>query len=150
MLKDILKAFQSPEPEKFTHDDAFLALAALMVRLARTDGAYSEAEITMIDQALVKHFTLSPEESQTLRKDAEALEAEAPDTVRFTRTIKSAVAYEDRAGVVETLWSVVLADGTRDHEEDGLMRLVANLLGVNDRDSAFARQRAQNAARKNA
>ena len=40
------------------------------------------------------------------------------------------------------LWQVVLADGERDHEEDALMRLLASLLGVNDRDSAIARKEA--------
>ncbi|MGA1181664.1 MAG: TerB family tellurite resistance protein, partial [Marivivens sp.] len=32
------------------------------------------------------------------------------------------------------------ADGVRDAEEDALMRLAANLLGVSDIDSARARQ----------
>jgi hypothetical protein len=31
----------------------------------------------------------------------------------------------------------------RDHEEDALMRMTTNLLGVNDRDSALARQRVE-------
>ena len=65
--------------------------------------------------------------------------------MRFTRAIKQAVAYEDRTAVIEALWSIVLADGTRDHEEDAELRLLANLLGVNDRDSARARQRVQKA-----
>ena len=43
---------------------------------------------------------------------------------------------------MRALWQVVLADGARDAEEDALMRLLASLLGVNDRDSALARQRA--------
>ncbi len=72
--------------------------------------------------------------------EAEALEAEAPDTVRFTRAIKNAVPYEHRRGVVEALWDVVLADGARAQEEDALVRMVSNLLGVSDRDSALARQ----------
>ncbi|NNK17503.1 MAG: TerB family tellurite resistance protein, partial [Sulfitobacter sp.] len=38
-------------------------------------------------------------------------------------------------------WKVVLADGTRTDEENALLRLVANLLGVTDTDSAMARQR---------
>jgi uncharacterized tellurite resistance protein B-like protein len=69
------------------------------------------------------------------------MEAEAPDTVRFTRAVKDAVAYDDRVGVVEALWKVVLADGQRAQEEDALLRLVTNLLGVSDPDSAKARQR---------
>ena len=60
---------------------------------------------------------------------------------RFTRAIKEAVDYEDRVGVIEALWQVALADGERSQEEDTVLRLVANLLGVSDRDSAFARQR---------
>ncbi len=36
-----------------------------------------------------------------------------------------------------------MADGARADEEDALMRLISNLLGVNDRDSHLARQRAQ-------
>ena len=71
------------------------------------------------------------------------LEAEAPDTVRFTRAIKDAVPYEDRMGVIEALWDVVLADGARDDEEDAMLRLIAPLLGVNDRDSNLARQRVE-------
>ena len=69
------------------------------------------------------------------------LEAEAPDTVRFTRAIKDAVPYVDRIGVIEALWSIALADGERDAEEDAVIRLVANLLGITDVESASARQR---------
>jgi uncharacterized tellurite resistance protein B-like protein len=61
--------------------------------------------------------------------------------VRFTSAIKDAVPYEDRIGVIEALWEVVLADGVRDEHEDALLRLVSKLLGINDRDSALARQR---------
>ena len=68
-----------------------------------------------------------------------------PDTVRFTRAIKDAVSHDDRIGVIEALWQVVLADGERDAEEDALVRLASNLLGINDRDSALARQRVSKA-----
>ncbi len=135
--------FKSETIQPLDADDARVALAALMVRLARTDGDYADIEITMIDRMLAKRFDLEDSAAQTLRKEAEELETQAPDTVRFTRLIKEAVPYEDRSGVVEALWTVVLSDGHYDHEEHGLMRLVANLLGVNDRDSAFARQNAQ-------
>lgn len=94
-----------------------------------------------ISDLLAQKYGLSDSEALQLREDAEALEADAPDTVRFTRAIKDGVSYEERSTVIETLWELVLADGDRNHEEDGLIRLVAPLLGVNDRDSALARQR---------
>jgi uncharacterized tellurite resistance protein B-like protein len=123
--------------------DARRALAALLVRVARADRDYAEAEMARIDRILAARYGLSPFEAAALRAEAEELEAAAPDTVRFTQAIKAAVPFEDRAAVVEALWQVVLADGRRDPEEDGLLRMTAKLLGINDRDSALARQRAE-------
>ncbi|KAB7615475.1 TerB family tellurite resistance protein [Amylibacter sp. SFDW26] len=141
MIKDILKAFQATTKPSLSTDDAHTALAALMVRVAKADGTYAAAEISTIERVLIKQYTLSEDAAKDLRKEAEELEIIAPDDVRFTRVIKEAVAYEERSGIVEALWSVVLSDGERDDEENSFMRLVANLLGVNDRDSALARQR---------
>ncbi|MCG6903880.1 MAG: TerB family tellurite resistance protein [Rhodobacter sp.] len=143
MFGEFLKRLTQPDPPQLPDADARLALAALLVRVARSDGDYAGAEVTRIDRILSKRYGLSPAETAGLRAEAEVLESEAPDTVRFTRAIKEAVPYEDRESVVESMWDVVLADGARDHEEDALLRLVANLLGVNDRDSNLARQRVQ-------
>ena len=141
MFDAFLCRLTAPEPDPLTGNDARLALAALLVRIARADGHYAEEEIELIDTLLKSRYNLGPFEVTKLRADAEILETEAPDTVRFTRAIKAAVAYEDREQVVESLWEIALADGERDHEEDALMRLVAPMLGINDRDSALARQR---------
>ncbi|MBF9044619.1 TerB family tellurite resistance protein [Rhodobacterales bacterium HKCCE4037] len=145
MFADLLKRLTAPEPQALPYDDARLALAALLVRLARSDGDYAEVEIANIEHVLKHRYAVSETEARALRQEAEQLEAEAPDTVRFTRAIKDAVPYDDRVGVVEALWAVVLADGVRDEEEDALIRMVAPMLGVNDRDSNLARQRVQQA-----
>lgn len=143
MFADLLRRLTAPEPARLTEMDQRLALAALLVRLARSDGDFDEAEARRIDRLLCRRYGISPFEAVGLRAEAETLEAEAPDTVRFTRAIKDTVPYEEREGVVEALWAVVLADGVRDEEEDALMRLVASLLGVSDSDSALARQRVE-------
>lgn len=143
MFDALLRRLTAPDPDPLSSDDARLAMAALLVRLARSDGAYDRGEIARIDKLLAKRYNLGPFEVASLRREAEALEHEAPDTVRFTRAIKAAVPYEEREHVVEALWEIALADGARDHEEDALMRLVAPMLGINDRDSALARQRVE-------
>jgi uncharacterized tellurite resistance protein B-like protein len=143
MFSELLNRLTAPEPERLPEPDARLALAALMVRVARSDGDYAQVEVDRIDRVLMRRHELSPFEATKLRGEAERLEAEAPDTVRFTRAIKETTALEDRISVIEALWSVVLADGTRDEDEDGLLRLLANLLGINDRDSNLARQRVE-------
>ncbi len=143
MFGDLLKRLTAPQPAQLPDPDARLALAALLVRIARSDGSYDDAEVARIDRLLSERHGIGPFEAAKLRGEAEVLEAEAPDTVRFTRAIKDAVPHEDRLSVIEALWSVVLADGVRDHEEDAVLRLAANLLGINDRDSALARQRVE-------
>ena len=141
MFADFLKRLTAPDPDPLPDDDARLALTALLVRIARADGSYLDSEVARIDRVSAHRYGLSPAEDAALRGKAEALESEAPDTVRFTRAIKDAVAFEDRASVIEALWELALADGERDEEEDALIRMVANFLGINDRDSALARQR---------
>ncbi|NNK78214.1 MAG: TerB family tellurite resistance protein [Litoreibacter sp.] len=141
MFGEFLKRLTAERPAPIDGTDVKLALGALLVRIARSDGDYSAIEAEHITRILASHFDLSAAEADAMRTDAEVLEAEAPDTVRFTRAIKDAVSHEDREEVVEALWELVLADGNRDHEEDGILRLVAPLLGINDRDSALARQR---------
>lgn len=143
MFADLLSRLSHPKSASLPIADARLALTALLVRVARSDNDYSEIEIARIDAIVMARYDLSLGAAQTLRTDAETLETEAPDTVRFTRDIKNSVAIEDRTAIVESLWQVVLADGSRDQNENALLRLVANLLGVNDGDSARARQRAQ-------
>ena len=139
MFANLFSHKHNPEERKI---NASQAMAALMVRIAKSDDDYAIAECERIDAILSVLYSLSAAEASALRLQAETLEADAPDTVRFTRAIKEEVPYEERFDVVRALWQVVLADGERDHEEDALMRLLASLLGVNDRDSAIARQRA--------
>jgi len=139
MFQDLIRRLTAPDPATLPDTDCRLALGALLVRIARTDGDYAASEIAQIDQTLMKRYDLSAPDAAALRAECEALEAEAPDTVRFTRAIKDTVSYDNRVGVIEALWSVVLADGIRDDEEDSMMRMTASLLGVTDQDSHRAR-----------
>lgn len=141
MFANLLSRLTASEPETLHDDDSRLALGALLVRLAKSDGEYSVEEILRIDRILAARHGLNPVDAAKMRASCEDLETQAPDTYRFTRGIKDTVPYEDRTAVVEALWDVVLADGFRDDEEDALLRTVAPMLGVSDQDSALARQR---------
>ena len=142
MLKNILKIFADDNVSQLESDDARLAITALMIRVARSDDDYSKAELNNITSLISARFKLSNDEANELIKEAELVEEQAPDTVRFTKSIKSAIDFDDRIAIIEDLWSVVLTDSFRDTNEDALIRTVVSLLGVSDKDSAFARQRA--------
>ena len=142
MFQSLIDLFSSPDVSvDLNPKDAQAALAAILVRIARADDNYAAEEQQMITNVLKTRYLLSDADARNLKENAEALEERAPDTVRFTKIVKNAVPYEDRIGVVEALWRVALADGSRDYEEDGFIRLVVKLLGVNDRDSGLARQK---------
>lgn len=143
MLQAILRALSAPEPARLPEPDARLALAALLVRVAKTDGLYSAEEVERIDRVLMSHHGIGPFEVSKLRAQAEEFETLAPDTVRFTRALKAATALEDRAALMQAMWAVALADGVRDAEEDRLLRMVASLLGLTDVENGLARQRAE-------
>ena len=143
MFTDFLKRLTAPAPEWLPDTDSRIALGALLVRIAKSDGTYDVTEIRRIDRILSARYSLDAVAAAKLRATCEGLEHEAPDTVRFTRAIKDAVAFEDRLAVVESLWEVVLADGLREDHEMALLRLVAPMLGVTDQDSALARRRVE-------
>ncbi|MFC3530278.1 TerB family tellurite resistance protein [Paracoccus mangrovi] len=143
MFRNLLsRLLESTSPTPLNGQDAEVAIAALMVRLAKADDRYGQAEKTRIDQVLARRRGLDHAAAAERRAAAEMIEAEAPDTVRFTRTIKDRVELADRHDIIAALWEVAYADGKRSADEESLVRLVAGLLGINDRDSALARQRA--------
>ena len=141
MLKNLLDVLLGSEEDTLNEDDEKIALAALCVRVAKSDNIYDESEISSIDNELSQHFSMSIADAAILRAQAEKLEQEAPDTVRFTRAIKEKIELGKRRKILETLWKITLADGKREAEEDSLIRLVSGLLGLTDIESARARQK---------
>ena len=148
MFRSLLPRLLGDAPRETTlsHDDAEVAIAALMVRIARADNHYGKDERTQIDALLARRRDLSAADAADRRAAAEMIEAEAPDTVRFTRAIKDRIALDERAEIIGALWEIALADGTRSPDEDAMIRLVASLLGVSDVESAQQRRQVASAA----
>ena len=119
-----------------------LAVAVRVVEAARADGSYSDEDRHAVGALLDEMFDIAPPDSaDALRARAEEAQAGAPDLVRFTRVIKSGMEHGERLSLIEALWQVVLGDHHRDAHEDALLRHLAPLLGLDDRESVQARQR---------
>lgn len=146
MFGTLLKTLRAAPVRTAPPPEAHIALAALLVRVARSDGLYAAEETSGIDRVLMSHLGLGPFEAAALRARAEDLEADSPDTVRFTRALKEVTPVDERSRLLEALWVVALADGSRDADEDQLLRVVAGLLGLTDVENARARQRAEHNA----
>jgi len=136
----IWKIFQRAAPPA-PRVEGRLALAMLLVRAARSDGVYEPDQATIIHEVLIQRY--GENDAAMLLARAEAGEELVGDTVHLTRAIKDEIVLDARGAYLQDLWRVVLSDGRRDPHEDRLMRLVSNLLGLSDRDSALARQAVQ-------
>ena len=137
---DVLKSLFRPAPAA-PEIAPELAVAVLLVEAARADGHYNDADRHAVDALLAEMFDLPAPEA--LRQQAEAAQQGAADLVRFTRVVKTGLEHDQRIALIEALWRVVLVDHHRDPHEDALLRHLAPLLGLDDRDSAQARQRVQ-------
>ena len=121
--------------------EAQTAAAALMVEAARLDGNFGDLERDRIRRLLVERFSLTPWVAGELLAGAERTATESVAWQGFTRAIKDELPPEERIGVIEMLWEVVYADGQLHDYEASLLRRVAGLLYVSDRDSGDARLR---------
>jgi uncharacterized tellurite resistance protein B-like protein len=121
--------------------DEHVAAAALMVEAARLDGAFEPAERQRIRELLEQRFHLPPDMAGRLLEQAERTATESVAWQGFTQAIKDALEPEQRVGIVEMLWEVAYADGELHDYEASLLRRVAGLLYVGDRDSGEARLR---------
>ena len=98
-LKDIF----SPE----TYEEGITsnsAIAAILVRAAKTDNEYTESEKKLIDHLLANNLNISQEDARLLRLQGQELEMEINDNVQLTRIIKQDIPYEDRHQLIEQLW----------------------------------------------
>ena len=120
------------------------AIAAILVRAAKTDNEYTESEKKLIDHLLANKLNISLEDAKLLRLQGQELEMEINDNVQLTRIIKQDIPYEQRHQLIEQLWSIVLDDNNRTPEENKLMRVLTHLLGISDVNSARARSKVSN------
>lgn len=138
----------SPDtPRERAVDDLQLAAAALLVEAARMDDDFGDEEYAVIERLLRERFSLSVEDAGTLLGAADKVSADSVELFGFTSKIKDAFDEDERIQMVEMLWEVVCADGRVDDHEANLLRRVAGLLYVSDRDSGEARKRVLDRAR---
>ncbi len=123
-------------------DELQLAVAALLVEAARMDDSFDAAERATIERLLAARFDLTPEAVHTLVEAAEQKVRETAQYFPFTHAITTRLSTEQRVGIIEMLWEVAYADGVLDPQEDMLLRQIAGLIHVPDRDRGEARKRA--------
>ena len=128
-------------PSQFADDDYRLAAAALLVHAAAIDGEVSPSERDKLRAVIKQSFALDDAATDELIEKATAAEHESVDLYHFTHLLNRALNEGGRARVIEMMWQIVYADGSRDELEDNLVWRAADLLGVSARERIELRRR---------
>jgi uncharacterized tellurite resistance protein B-like protein len=115
-------------------DRAQLALASLLVEMARADFDESQDEHNRIMELLADHFELSAAEALELLNRARESADGAVCLFDFSRSLHQNLDDAQKQEVVRLLWQVAMADNELNKYEDYLVRKVAELLYVSNHD----------------
>jgi uncharacterized tellurite resistance protein B-like protein len=140
-----IRALVSAHPGLARHsaDPLHLAVAALLMETAGMDGRVDERERQRIGVLLGRRFGLGPAEAAGLVEAAACAVGRADRLFPVTRQVVERLDYGERVELMEMLWDVAYADGSIHHLEANLLRRLAGLVYVDDRDSGGARKRVE-------
>lgn len=110
--------------------DARHALGALLVRVAKADGAYLFQEIEQIDHLLADLYGLNAIEAARMRAECEKLEGAMPDTSELAHILSCDVTSGERDALVAALWKVADADGQRHDKEQQVVAIATQTFGM--------------------
>ena len=107
-----------------------LAVATLLVEIARADFDVDPTERIAIRRMLGASYGLDPESAGELLARAEHAVEESVSLHEFTSRLNDELSPKEKTGIVEMLWRVAFADGRIDKYEEHLVRKAADLLYV--------------------
>lgn len=140
-LLDFLTGQEAP-PQAPQADELQLSVAALLVEAARMDSDFDAGERATIEGLLTKKFDLAPDAVRSLVASAEQRLSNSAQYFPFTHQITQNMSAAQRVDIIEMLWRVAYSDGVLDPYEDSLVRQIAGLIHVPDRERVLARMRA--------
>jgi uncharacterized tellurite resistance protein B-like protein len=140
-LLRLLEGRASPDAAP-SEEDLRIAVAALLVETARMDQSFGDGERAVIADLLTKRFKLPAATVSSLIQRADSRVGDLVQYFPFTHNINQMLSLQAKIEFIEMLWRVAYADGVLDPHEDQLIRQVAGLIHVPDRDRMLARKRA--------
>ena len=138
-LKSLVGIGVDAGDEPHDTDELHLAVAVILVEAARMDDEFGSEERTTIARLIETRLEVSAEEAAALIVSADVIAEDMGELWTFARVVKSRFSHDERIEMMEMLWEVAYADGELHHYEANLLRRVAGLLYVSDRDSGLAR-----------
>ena len=109
-------------------------ICALFVHAAKMDENYTNKEKSIILKALSELSDKKENDLKAILEEAERKESQSNQILEFTKEIKNCKK-NFRLKVVEILWKIIYSDGISDMYESSLMRRIAGLLYVTNKEA---------------
>jgi uncharacterized tellurite resistance protein B-like protein len=129
-------------------DPLHLAACALLLEVAYADGEFTGTERSHLENAIERHFGLSPHDGQRLLAIAEEEHKRSIDHFKFTTVLQSGYSLGQKMVLAEVMWGLVISDGKIAEREDTLTRKISRLLELQPGYLATAKEAAAKAAEK--
>ena len=91
---------------------------------------------------MIERFLITETEAQEIISEATKDVDNGNDIYKYTKIVRNSFDNSERVALMEMLWQLVYSDGELHDFEATLMRRLAGLLYVDDRESGAARKRA--------
>ncbi|MDH4031918.1 MAG: TerB family tellurite resistance protein [Chromatiales bacterium] len=143
-LQEFLRsALGNAAPEEASSDEhgVRVAMAALLVEMARADFIEDEEERCALLGLLRAHFSLEKHEAEELLGLADRQADRAVSLQEFTAEIHAALTLPQKLKFLEMLIRVALADGRLDKHERHLLGKIADLIYIPHADYVGLRDR---------
>ncbi|HVT35057.1 MAG TPA: TerB family tellurite resistance protein [Nevskiaceae bacterium] len=123
------KWFGVQPPSTQPHDEA-LAVAQLLLEIARADLATEPAELAAIRAHLQQAYALSDAQLDPLMAHAQRQVEQSVSMADSLKQVNAALDPPRKAQLMRALWQVAYADGRIDPHEEAMLRRLADLLYV--------------------
>ena len=120
-----------------------IATATLLVEVMRADFVVQPAEQQRLRDLLETQFQLTAAELDAIISEANDRADQMVSLQHITRLMNEHYDHTMKLRVVEMMWSLIFADGEKDHYEEHLIRQVAELLYLSHAEFIQARHRAE-------
>ena len=131
LFDDITSRISAEDAAADDRDAAIrMATAVLMVDVALVDSSFEEVEFERMLGLVKNHFGLSTQAAAELINAANAEADELVSVHEFTELLHTQLNDDEKARVVELLWSTAYADGELNKYADALVLKVSDMLNV--------------------
>jgi uncharacterized tellurite resistance protein B-like protein len=123
---------EAAHPAGAADDNPAIAVAALLVHVARIDGVIAPSERSRVLTLLAARFGLQDEAALRLVERGDRLDRETDDIAALIEMLGHGVPADERRQLVAMAYAVAGADGRIEEFEDDLVWRMAGLLGFDD------------------